>query len=116
MSICNDNKPITKCNGQGDVYRDLRENNRPQRMTASSFLDEKKAFTVLGGFLREREAQGQNNADSNNCVTNVGGPGDKIQSVNDKCCKTTGYKHSIKNRINGKTKGVDQNTEAMSDI
>ena len=35
MSICNDNKPVSKCHGQSDVYRDLRQNNRPQRMTAS---------------------------------------------------------------------------------
>tara|TARA_B100001059_G_scaffold236805_2_gene290647 strand:+ start:6441 stop:6836 length:396 start_codon:yes stop_codon:yes gene_type:complete len=108
MSICNDNKPVSKCHGQSDVYRDLRQNNRPQRMTASSFLDEKKAFTVLGGLLREKEAQGQNDADNNNCVTNVGGPGDKVQSVTDKCCNTTGYKHGVKNRLNGYGKGVDQ--------
>ena len=44
MSVCNDNKPVTKCHGQSDVYRDLRQNNRPQRMISSSFLDEKKAF------------------------------------------------------------------------
>ena len=107
MSVCNDNKPVTKCHGQSDVYRDLRQNNRPQRMTSSSFLDEKKAFAVLGGFVRQKEAQGQNDADGNNCVTNVGGPGDKVQSVT-KCCNTSGYKKSVTNRIHGNGKGVDQ--------
>ena len=107
MSVCNDNKPVTKCHGQSDVYRDLRQNNRPQRMTSSSFLDEKKAFAVLGGLVRQKEAQGQNDADGNNCVTNVGGPGDKVQSVT-KCCNTSGYKKSVTNRIHGNGKGVYQ--------
>ena len=76
-------------------------------MTASSFLDEKKAFAVLGGLVREKEAQGQNNADGNKCVTNVGGPGDKVHSVT-KCCNTSGYKKNITNRIHGNDTGVDK--------
>ena len=108
MSVCNDKNPVSRCHGQKNVYADLRQNNRTLRMDSSHHISEKKAFTLLGGLFRNKEAQGQNNADANHCVTNVGGPGDKVESVTNKCCNSTGYKHSITNRIHGNGKGVDQ--------
>jgi hypothetical protein len=96
MSICNDSKPITSCNGQSIKQSDLRLNLRRVKMSSSSFIDEKKALVVLG-------ASGEYISLDGPCRSDVGLVGDIIPSVT-KCC----YKPGFMGRIHGMSTGVDK--------
>ena len=82
MSLCNNTNPILRCNGDTPKIINPMKNQKQFRLTSSSYVDRKKALTVLGPSGNLMLAQGQAAATNNNkCVTQIGGPGDKVASI-----------------------------------
>lgn len=73
------NLPVSSCIGERIAPKNPKLNQKQYKMSSSSYLMEKKAFTVINN--GNDAAENQNTPDSNKCVTNVGGPGDAIQSL-----------------------------------
>lgn len=81
------------------VNGDNRKNEKKYKTSASTFTDLKKALVVT-----TTKAQGQMDAyDTTNGPSNVGGPGDKTQSVHI-CCKKSGFL----GRLQTNKSGVDR--------
>ena len=80
MSLCNDANPILTCNGETVAVKNPKNNQKQFRISSSAYLDNKKALTVLGPSGNMMLSQGQNNP-VNKCVSNVGGPGDKVPAL-----------------------------------
>lgn len=82
MSICNGTNPILRCNGVVAEIKNPKNNQKQFRISSSSYLDTKKALAVLGPSGNLMLAQGQAAPTNNNkCVTQIGGPGDKVAAI-----------------------------------
>jgi hypothetical protein len=82
MSLCNGMNPLLSCNGDTPIIKNPIKNQKQFRMSSSSYIDRKKALSVLGPSGNLMLAQGQVNPTNNNkCVTKIGGPGDKVPAI-----------------------------------
>ena len=82
MSLCNGMNPLLSCGGDKVVIKNPIKNQKQFRMSSSSYVDRKRALTVLGPSGNLMLAQNQKDPVNNNkCVTHIGGPGDKIPAI-----------------------------------
>ena len=95
---------INSCNGSIVNIPDTRLNSKPVKQSASLHTQQKKIINVI----QSNDGWGQTQKVNNNCpnnkeITNVGGPGDRVQSISNLCC----FGSSQKNRMIDRGTGVD---------
>jgi|TARA_B100000925_G_scaffold126521_1_gene94522 hypothetical protein len=95
---------INSCHGLIIYPSDTRLNEKQSKLSSSHHTQHKKILNVIRSNDGENQTQTvNNNCPNNKQISNVGGPGDRVQSIPTVCCFGT----KQKNRLIDRNPGVD---------